>query len=815
MLFDNYLFNGERVIHESKAPHVMINKGSSSRNYSLAITNKGRIIALDTGGVFGEEKVYYFHGARNNYKIKVELLEDMLQMVGETIDFKFNLKLNLLEFFRICNFVGEHAFRLNNDQIKNCYIIDEGSNLYLAEYLTNDQGINFKFKEKPYKYMNIFLDFGKIESFDEEKNNILKIKGKLNLLDSSAENLLVYVPHSPSKEKIVSLINNANSIYRIANTNERITSANLKCQLSEGRSIDYDVYILDDNSHIRIFLQNSLDPLLTKKKEEIQEYYNKQLNQNVLGIEGDYFFIIPNYTDSKESIQFKNQNFSEFIYIENIGVINGVLNGLSFFQKKVDLALSPQQISFIDHETKLSLLTFKNKLHKYLVDENLLFILDEEEVIKLELNRDRNVFKNLLLIEEYTDQEILLDLNEFPYYFKQTSQGLKLYNGREKEFEHLLKNEHIQDIKITLNNYSKSFKLAEFTGRSKQNEKNQYYIPINLLNVIIQSSFIASKAPKLVETNPSILYKSMVRQISDLILYEYFGQLVALYEGIDKFYEQDIPEEERTAGLVSYLYYGIQSQRKRMDYVSIYLPGVLHKLEEDLFRSLGKGINDRYFKQLQQQLIGISNQMKGSLLEIENNLTHLGILIPKRSAKELIDERRKSGYKTAGLGMAVGLVLTAVTAGGVAPILLAPAFMALNTKNSVKTMQLQEEIRTENEQNRTKFYLLKALDSFEHFIQTMMPYYISKVNEIIFECYKKAAVEYKPLLDEVETKQAMLHRIGEIYTYKKLPVDRSVEVSRQDLLNCIFETAEAGNQYIETYENNIKITSNLPVTIDK
>lgn len=815
MVFKKYLFDGESVIYESKAPYVVIKKGSSSKNHSLAITNKGRIIAHDTGGVFGEEKVFYFHSLRRNNKIKVDLLEDKLQLVGENHAFKFNLDLELSEFFCIKHFMGKYAFRFSNAQNSHCYIIDNDRKVYLAEYSINYQGVNFKFKEKVYKYRNLFFKFGEIESFQEQENNILKIKGRLNLLGSDLVDFLVYVPHSPDKEKIISLINNTSSIYHIANEKERITSANLKCQLSKSESTDYDVYVLDDNSTIRFILQNSLELLFSVKKEEIEEYYNEQLNQNVLGIKGDHYFVAPKYTQNKEVIQFKNQNFSEFIYIDNVGILDGVLNGVSLSQKQVDVAISLQEVTFIDGKTKLSLLSFKNKLYKYLKEGNLLFILGKDEVMKLEVeNGDENIFTEFLFIEQYKDEEILLNWDKFPYYFKQAINGLILYNGREKHNQQLLKNEDIQNVKMNLSTYSKSFRLASFNGRSKVSEKSQYYIPINLLDVIIHSSFIASKTPMLAETSPALLYKSMVRQISDLILYEYFGQLVALYEGIDRFYEQNMPEEERIAKLVSYLYYGIQSQRKRMDSVSVHFPAMLYKIEQNQFQNLGKEFNDKYFKQFQQQLLGISNQMKSSLLETENNLAHLRVLIPNRSAKELIDEKRKSGNRVAGLGVLTALGVTILTGGKSFPMLLAPVFMKLNTNSTVNTMRLQEEIKTGNEQNRIEFYLLKALDSFDHFIHVMMPYYILKVNEIIFKCYKKASVEYQPLLNEIETKQAMLHRIGEIYTFKKLPVDQSIEeVSRQDLLNYIFEIAEAANQSIETYENSIKITNKLPTMV--
>jgi hypothetical protein len=803
MGIENYLKYGENVIFEGKAPEIMIDGGSSFGVYTLVITDRKRIIVHDTGGFFGDEKVYYFS---SNRMINVQLYEDSIHLLGNTQRYNFNFKLDLWTFFDIYKGLGEERFQLVNNQCQHCFLFTDKNTLMLAEFLIKDQEIIFKLKNKDYKNKSFSLDFSEIQQMTEDSNGVLKLKVNQNILESDSDSLFLYVYDTSNRKKIISSLNNRISIYDFARPDERITAAALEAQLDREKKIEYDVYILDNETTIRIVLRKNLKVLLTKQKTDFDEYYDKESKQIILKIGESYFFVSSKYI---EGVQFKDQNSSQYLYIENTGSLAGFVQENKLSEGRVDIAISSRGISLIDFEYKLPILTLTMEDNQFYLDGNLLFISGQGSLVCVDINRNKQFITSNIDMKEIQEENILLDSNKELYFFYQNNEGLVLYRNDKNKPEYIYPNHILAELKLTPERYGQSFGLVEFTDE-RSTEKTKFYYPVHSLNQLIYNSFIASKSQMVVQADPKALFSTMVRQISDLTLYEYFGQLIALYEGIEDFEKSNMTDKERASKLVSYLYYGIQSQRKRMDSVSVFMPGMLNKVECELFNSLGEGTNEKYFKELQQKLIAISNQMKSSLHEMENNLTHLGVLVPNRSMREVISERRKSGYKTVGLGTALGAGVSILT-GGASALLLAPVFMALNTKNTTKIMELQEEIKEENEQKRMEFYLLKVLDLLDHFIHTMLPYFVSKVNDAIFECYKKQSQKYAPLLDEQLVKDKMFQRVAEIHTYKKMPVEPTVEINKGQLLASIFETTEAANQSISSYEELLKLSGQSSV----
>lgn len=800
----DYLSYNEKILFEAKAPSVMIKIGSSLGTYSAAMTNQNRIIVHDTGGFFGDEKVYYFPETRN---IRMEFTPDSVKLSAKYYsDYEFNFTLNFKEFYNILTeFGGNNRLVLAEGQNQYCLIYANPYNMYSAKLDIKEQAINFKTQ-----FQELTINISEIKHFYDEQLGVFQLEINQDFFGVANERLNIYIPNEFNRSKVINLIKNRKSIHDIAKPDEKITAANLKSQFTEANGIEYDVYILDNETSIRIVLRSTLKLLMTKEKKEFEEFYNPQTKETILKMGENYIFVKPNY--SNDFIQFKNQNIFEFLYIEGAGTIKGLLDGIDISEEQINLAVSRQNINFISNG--LSIITIKTNSYKFVTDGNLFIMIKNGSLACLEIKHPFYYeLKKLLNINKFNGENILFARNQEPYYYEHTQEGLLLYKTNKNEPKLALQNESLSNLKLSLQRYGKSFGHVTNTNNSVENIS--LYFPVVSINTLIYNAFVSIKSPLLVKTDPKSLYKSMVRQVSDLVMYEYFGQLIALYEGIDQFSESNMSEQERSSKLVSYLYHGVQSQRKRMDSVSVYMPSVLNQVEQELFKTFDKQLGEHYFKELQTQLISITNQMKGSLLEIENSLTNCGVLIPKRTTKELISARKKTGYKTAGVGAALGTLLTFVTGGAALPMLLAPTFMAINTKSTTKMMELQEEIKEVNEQSRTDFFLLKALDVFDHYIQTMLPFYFSRVNDSIFACYKKIALEYTPILHEQITSEMMFKRIAEIHTYKKLPIDLSVEVSKQELLDDIFKTVEEADFSIKEYQVGLTVDNVIKINSER
>jgi hypothetical protein len=801
MAIEQHLYNGEKIIQQG---NVTIFNSSTLGTHSLYITNKRRILAHDSGGIFGGEKIHIYPF---NLKINVEFLETVISISSNSNNlFSFELTLDIKEYLELLDYFKYDDFIFERDSKNIGYILlDDGYTI-----LTSYQIFESKLEFKAFTIHDPFvIDYSEVENINE-KFNLINIKARKPIFGQLVNRFSLFIPDHQNRSAIIQLVNSKPKIFDLITSDERVFSAFMKCQINDATKIEYDVFILESTNQIRILIKSNLKLLLTRNKDEVDPFYDNEGKQIILKIGENFFFLKPIDMEERELQIFKS-SFGHFIgnYLTNTGDLNGFVNGVKYVSKTVDVALSEQSLYIVDKATKLLINNLTITQYKFIKADNLLFLTDNNWLSVMKL-KDTYIEK-FLELNHFTDEKVMLDSLYLPYFYEQTKEGLKLYQSDLLQPILYYHNKSIGSLRVQKEKIAEGiFTKVSFTD-SDNNKMEKLYIPTTSLNQLIYTTFISNKSPVLVSTTGNTLYKSMVRQLSDLLLYEYFGQLSALYKGIEEFYSVKMDENERNEKLVSYLYHGIQSQRKRMDSVSVYIPALLNQYEQQLFKKYNRELDDKNFKVLQQKLIGLSNQLKGSLIEIENNLTHLtSILAPRRSMEDLIAERKKSGYKNAALGAVAAGAITVLTGGAALPLLMGPAFMGLNTHSSTKAMELQQEIQDENEQSRTQFYLFKSLDLFDHFFVTMVPYYIAKVNDIIFECYKNVALEYKPLLEERYIKENMLHRIAEIHTFKNLPVDPTVDVSKQELLNEIFEIASGSENIIKEYSNTLSLPNQVP-----
>jgi hypothetical protein len=725
--------------------------------------------------------------------------------------------MDIMTFFEIYNHLYKD-FSFENDEKYAYIMLDEGE-LFITKYQVKEDTILFthvltqnngnelldqaKFLSKN-NLNTFFINHSEIEAINI-KQNLINIKVEKSLFGTRISKLSMFIIDQTEREEIYFKINIQPKIYSVANSLETIIPARLTT--SESINETNDIYLLDSKEQIRVILREHLSPYFESKKEDILHFNTIENKQIIFSKQGKYYFINP--TDHS-AVSYDLFRSDSNCYMEGIGTISGLLQDTAFNKQKIDLAITKQTMTIIDYAEKTPILTLDKATSKVIKDGEQLFIKHNNCLAMINGISNQKEIEKYARIKSYHNEKIVV-MEEQPYFFTETSKGVELFSDLDSHPTSVFLYPCFKNVTVILEKAGESFRGVQIKDLST-NRLVKLFFPEYHINEIIYKSFVETKALMFNQISSTSLYTSMVRQISDLILYEYFGQLSALYKGIDEFYNKDADETERTAQLVNYLYYGIQSQRKRMDYISVYLPSMLNKFEQDLYKSLSKEIDEKHFKDLQIKLLAISNQMKSGLMEIENSLTHLSSsLVSRTSMDKVISERRKLGYTNATIAGAAGIGLSLLTGGAALPFLLAPAMMGLNTKDSTKIMELQQEIQSENEQNRTQLYLLKALDMFDHFVKTMLPFYISRVNEIIYETYKKIGSEVRPLLDEQTIRESVFQRIAEIYTFKKLPVDDSVEISKDDLLKELFQIAEEIDAILEVYSNTLIMPKNLPV----
>lgn len=118
-------------------------------------------------------------------------------------------------------------------------------------------------------------------------------------------------------------------------------------------------------------------------------------------------------------------------------------------------------------------------------------------------------------------------------------------------------------------------------------------------------------------------------------------------------------------------------------------------------------------------------------------------------------------------------------------------------------MEKQDEINKENEIQRLNFFIKKALDSYEHFIQTLLPYYVSEVSSINAVFFSQLNEIYKAGFDEPHVKKEILKRVAQYFTYKALPIDYEVLTPKKELVNKVHYCFEEGRNHVEKLRNEV------------
>jgi len=126
---------------------------------------------------------------------------------------------------------------------------------------------------------------------------------------------------------------------------------------------------------------------------------------------------------------------------------------------------------------------------------------------------------------------------------------------------------------------------------------------------------------------------------------------------------------------------------------------------------------------------------------------------------------------------------------------------------------MQEEIRLKNEKHRMDFYLHKALDSFDHMMKTVYPYYIAECNRAMYEMMRQVASAYKPGIEEPSVKQALLERLAQYYTYKQMPIDDSVAVNRHELIEKVHGASQLNEVHISSIRQEVGLDVSQSVSL--
>jgi hypothetical protein len=769
---------------------------------SFYITNRGRVFAHDTGGIFTEEQVLEYDD-----KINVDL-----NSYGATLtnynysSFSFHVTLDFKEFLSFYKKVPKNKlhFQKSSSNIVNCLV---ANNFAINGTISFDQISVHKnkiiFKNNEIKEIPFF----RIDNYQVE-DAVLKIFGVFDVADKNMLKVEIFIPYEDVLKNIINKINTSLKIFYLVGQTNEIYPTKLRGYINDKHKNDKNVTIAFNQN--KIFIIDEIEKRILKEFiiEEHQFFYSSSDRKLLIKSSSENIpvYILTIWRNDLENV-IKNKLTNEtHKFIPSFGKINGTLFNRYYKNQEILLAFDQNSLYVImDNDLKpLEPISFNKG--KFLFDDSKVFLIYKEEISLFNSKKTNELRKHIpkQSVADKLEQQIsFTDTNE-PFFFIQTPENIILKQSLEK-VAFSFKNSDITDISISKYGTEKSsFSEVEI----KLN--NQKTFKINLFNDyikdLIYNTYYFTKSSNLPQVSSEQLFLSYSRQVNDYILYHYFGQLVALYEGLKEITRTEEDNDIKNWKIVNYLYHTIQAQKKHFDTVSIYLPSMLEQHESSILTQHGQNSAYQPYKNLQRALMNITGQINRSLNEIESSLSAVSFaIIPRKEYDELINKRAKRGFLTAaGMGIVGALFFPSV--------LIGAALIGLNSYFSKKDAQEQEKIRKENENYRLDFYVAKILDSFNHFIETLLPFYISEVNQAIFQTFQQLYFQYQPILGSNEVRENLFQKITQLYTFKQLPIDESVTMKKGELVELTNKSLEFANQHLNYFR--LEVESLVPKSIE-
>jgi hypothetical protein len=763
---------------------------------SFSITNEGRVFGHDTGGLFGEEKVNDYSGS-----IQVTFNEYNITLTNAANGtFTFCVSLSIKEFIDLYARIPHYKLSFHNEgQIPVIYE-HEGN----AGDLSLDK---LEVKNNRLRFMKDNLAdvrFYRVKSVKEERD-FLELRGTFFVKGAHIHSLKLYMFDDNSKREIAAKIKDHPTVFTIVEDASSIFDTTLTAAIAGKYYREKDITVCFDKEHIYFVDEMNDKSLFMLKRSQTNAYYSEIYDK--IAFEYDnHIFQINTYADHLKEYLKKDIISTEKILSSKLGKLNGVFAGETWVQEEIGMVSDGKMLRFFTtgQSKLLDPISFSESEIQF--DHDRMFIIHNNQIA---------------LIKAYSVYDLPEDkgnasptmagytAGDEPFFIHQDDEKIVLSQSP-SVILHQFHNEEIGDISVK--NYGTNDSVFSEIEISTKDQKIAIHVPNEVIRDLIYKAYYYSKNKSLDIVSADQLFLSYSRQVNDYLLYQYFGQIFAMYEEIRRIQRDEANGEVKNRNIINTLFYAIQALKKHFDAVSIYYPAALDRELQGITNDPSAS-NPHASRNLQRSLMGITSQINRSLNEIEGSISAVSfVLINREEYRQLINERTNRDLTFSG-GMAVaGIAATAVFA-PLAPVLMLGGIMSgINTYFRHEDAIKQEEYKKQNEEYRLDFFVGKALDSLDHLIQTLLPYFISETNNSIYQAFNQLNDGLKGYLDKPEVKGNLFNKITQYYTFKQLPIDETVVMKKSELIELTHSLVNRSELYIEQFQK--EVTGNVPKSLE-
>lgn len=311
-------------------------------------------------------------------------------------------------------------------------------------------------------------------------------------------------------------------------------------------------------------------------------------------------------------------------------------------------------------------------------------------------------------------------------------------------------------------------------------------MPIEAYKKMFKSFLYELRTPTIEQVHSEKVLLSRARNLSDIVLFEFFGQWQIILDYVREQMQRDIFTEEEITQYGLYIYHATFQQRKRMDEIAHKFPQFMYMLSKDLM--LNPKLSSIYQKQ-QREMFQLSAQMKSTFMEIENLLSQITYIHYNNDfyEQQLKEAQMEAAGKKLGTSIAAGIGISLLT-GGIGGLLV-PAMTFFSEWINNSHREKLDAIQKEKEFKKNTFLFKKAIDLIMHMSNYTMRYYIQMLNQLT---YRNLRLEAEILASDDTTayKKKLLAQSIDAYTKVSLPIDYDTQLKPQTLLQSLLALPE-------------------------
>ncbi|MED1950162.1 hypothetical protein [Brevibacillus centrosporus] len=761
--------------------------------HSLYISNQGTVYAHDTGGIFGTERTVTYDTQSLGLKASPSSYTMTLSNADPYHGLSFSFTVDFNEFAKIYTSLPKECFRWEADDF--CLYKKESDSAFLSGKIKVTDSMILLTSEQGYPSKKYELPMRRIRAVEEVNSATLKINGQFEIEEQAFTRFELFLPNREIVTKISR--NKGRSVFEVVGNDAALYPVYLELS---GKPIP--LTLAHSGDKLSLLNENSLQVIKTFSKTQDSWYYNKQDQLAIVLGEKPFVFGVE---EKRTDAFFAKTLFSDqHRLLVGTYLLNGNWLGIHYEREQVTILSTKNGVQFFSRGTMV--LSDAVSLHGnvVIVDGDTLIVKHDfkgiAEICMLQAEGKHDFASMGLSLSNTSEHSIGYDDSGQPFWFIHDASGITFFSTSEKY--RVIANEEIKEISVVGREEASLFTAIQICTKK---ENKLVSVPTTSVGEIIQKTYRYAKA-LLVQTVPvEQFYLSYARLSNDYLSYSLFGQLFAIQEGIREITATNSNRDSRNLEMINFLYYAIQSQKRRLDTVSIYLPAFWEREDRSL---LPLPIQQQPYRQLQRNLTSLSAQIRHSLSEVENALSAVSsFIILKKDMDEFIKEKTKRGRNAALAVGGIGLALAPLT-GGIS-LVLPGVFMGINTYMNAADMKRMEELKQSNENLRLDFFMRKALDAYEHFMSTLVPYYVSEMNQSVTSFFQELAGSYQGgMLGDPLVKQKLLGRMAEYYTFKQLPIDESVLTKKEALVEAVQGSVSLADEHMQVFKQ--EVTYNVP-----